>query len=490
MRLRLGLVLVLLAIVLPSAAFAQDALPDLGGRTITIAVENAYPPFNMIDEATNEGVGWDYDTLDEICARLNCVPEYVPTPWDTMLASIALGEFDVAADGITITPERAESVDFSIGYASVDQVLLTKIGEARFDTIAEFVANPDFVIGTQIGTTNYNTATNLVDESRIQAFDQFGIAVQALINGDVDAVIIDSTAGQGYVGENADQVVAMNESIQSDQLGFAFPKGSDLVEPFNAALTSMMDDGTLTQINAKWFAPVLPDLEGRTITIAVENAYPPFNMIDETTNEGIGWDYDTINEICSRINCTPEYVPTSWDTMLASLALGEFDVAADGITITPERAENVDFSMGYISVDQVLLTKIGEDRFASVQEFVDNPELILGTQIGTTNYNTATTLVDESRIQAFDQFGVAVQALINGDVDAVIIDSTAGQGYVGENDDKVIALDDSIQSDFLGFAFPKGSDLVSPFNAALQSMIQDGTLETINSSWFVPANAG
>ncbi|MCL4247431.1 MAG: transporter substrate-binding domain-containing protein [Anaerolineae bacterium] len=487
MRLRLGLLFVLLAIVLPTAAFAQDALPDLGGRTVTVAVENAYPPFNMIDETSGEGVGWDYDTINEICARLNCTPEYIQTSWDSMLLSVANGEFDIAADGITITEERAQSVDFSIGYVAVSQVLLTKIGEARFDTVAEFVANPDLVIGTQIGTTNYNTATQLVDESRIQAFDQFGVAVQALINGDVDAVIIDSTAGQGYVGENADQVVAMNESIQSDELGFAFPKGSDLVEPWNAALQSMMADDTLTLINARWFAPVLPDLGGRTVTVAVENAYPPFNMIDETSGEGVGWDYDTINEICARLNCTPEYVQTSWDSMLLSVANGEFDVAADGITITEERAQSVDFSMGYISVDQVLLTKIGEDRFSTVQEFVDNPELVIGTQIGTTNYNTATQLVDESRIQAFDQFGVAVQALINGDVDAVIIDSTAGQGYVGENADQVVAMNESIQSDLLGFAFPKGSDLVAGFNAALQSMIQDGTLEKINGTWFAPA---
>ncbi len=489
MRLRFSVLLLLLSLLLPLTVTAQAALPDLGGRTVTIAVENAYPPFNLIDEVTGQGVGWDYDTIDEICARLNCVPEYVQTSWDGMLLAVSNGEFDVAADGITITEERARSVDFSIGYIAVEQVLLVRLGEERFTSVQEFVDNPELVLGTQIGTTNYNTATQLVSESRIQAFDQFGVAVQALINGDVDAVIIDSTAGQGYVGENAELVKIINESIQSDELGFAFPKGSDLVEPFNAALMSMMEDGTLAMINARWFAPVLPDLGGRTVTVAVENAYPPFNLIDETTGQGVGWDYDTINEICARLNCVPEYVQTSWDGMLLAVSNGEFDVAADGITITEERARSVDFSIGYIAVEQVLLVRLGEERFTSVQEFVDNPELVLGTQIGTTNYNTATQLVSESRIQAFDQFGVAVQALINGDVDAVIIDSTAGQGYVGENAELVTIIDESIQSDMLGFAFPNGSDLVAAFNAALMSMMQDGTLEAINAKWFPPAGA-
>jgi polar amino acid transport system substrate-binding protein len=90
----------------------------------------------------------------------------------------------------------------------------------------------------------------------MQTFDQFGVVIQALINGDIDAVIIDSTAGQGYTGENADAVTIINESIRSDALGFAFPKGSDLVAAFNAALQSMIADGTLETINAVWFPPV------------------------------------------------------------------------------------------------------------------------------------------------------------------------------------------------------------------------------------------
>jgi polar amino acid transport system substrate-binding protein len=484
MRSRFCILLLIVFLLLPAAAFAQDALPDLGGATITVAVENAYPPFNFIDDSGNT-VGWDYDSVTEICARLNCVPEFVQTSWDGMLLAIANGEFDVAADGITITEERDQTVDFSTGYIAVEQVLMTRLGEDRFATVQEFVDNADLIIGTQIGTTNYNTALDLVGESRLQAFDQFGVAVQALINGDVDAVIIDSTAGQGYVGENADQVQVIMEAIQSDFLGFAFPEGSPLRDAFNAALASMEADGTLAAINAEWFPPVLPNLDGATITVAVENAYPPFNFIDDSGNT-VGWDYDSVTEICARLNCVPEFVQTSWDGMLLAIANGEFDVAADGITITEERDQTVDFSNGYIAVEQVLMTRLGEDRFATVQEFVDNADLIIGTQIGTTNYNTALDLVGESRLQAFDQFGVAVQALINGDVDAVIIDSTAGQGYVGENADQVQVIMEAIQSDFLGFAFPEGSPLRDAFNAALASMEADGTLAAINAEWFPP----
>lgn len=238
---------------------AQDALPDLGGQTITIAVENAYQPFNSINPDTGEAEGWDYDAIAEICARLNCTPEFVEVSWDVMINAVSQGEYDLAADGITITEERAQIVDFSTGYIQVEQVLLVRKDEARFSTPEELVANPDLLIGTQTGTTNYGVAVELVGEdnvnSRIQAFGEFGAAVQALVNGDVDAVVIDNVAGQGYVGENAENLKVLPTSLKSDALGFIFPKGSELVAAFNAALEAMSVDGSLEAINAKWFPP-------------------------------------------------------------------------------------------------------------------------------------------------------------------------------------------------------------------------------------------
>src|SRR5262245_27922083 len=103
-RVVLTFVFLVAALLLPVfGVVAQDELPDLGGRTITVAVENAYVPFNYLDEASGELIGWDYDTLAEICTRLNCVPEFIETSWDGMILAVSNGEYDMAADGITIT---------------------------------------------------------------------------------------------------------------------------------------------------------------------------------------------------------------------------------------------------------------------------------------------------------------------------------------------------------------------------------------------------
>jgi phosphate/phosphite/phosphonate ABC transporter binding protein len=232
----------------------EIVLPDLGGRTVTVAVENAYIPFNYVRLDTGEAEGWDYDFINEACRRLNCTPEYIEFAWDTMIAAVADGQFDMAADGITITEERAQQVDFSDGYVSIDQRLLVRADEDRFETIEELAADPDLQLATQVGTTNFQTATQYMPEEEILTFDQFPLAVQAVLSGDADAVIIDEVAGLGYLGENQNQLKLIGPSLSSDELGFIFPQGSELVEPFNLVIAQMRADGTLEQLNSKWFS--------------------------------------------------------------------------------------------------------------------------------------------------------------------------------------------------------------------------------------------
>jgi polar amino acid transport system substrate-binding protein len=244
----------LFVMLLPGlSVVAQDTeLPDLGGREVTILLENAYLPFNYIDPETGEGIGWDYDAWAIICERLNCVPVFVEVAWDGMIVAIANGEYDVAADGITITEERAEVVDFSEGYIELAQVVLVRADEERFSSAEELAAG-DFIVGSQPATTNYDTAAELVGEERIQAYETFSVAVQALLAGDVDAVIMDNVSSIGYMGANEDQLKIVGEPLTSEELGFIFPPDSELVEPVNLALQSMRDDGTLDELFQTWF---------------------------------------------------------------------------------------------------------------------------------------------------------------------------------------------------------------------------------------------
>lgn len=485
----------------PTETTTADGGFDLGGREVTVGVENAYLPFNYVLPGETEGKGWDYDTWRAICDVINCVPVFVEAGWPQVIDQVANGELDTAADGISITDERKEIVAFSDAYMVVEQKFIVGLDDERFADADALIAS-DAVIATQVGTTNYELAISLVDASRVQAFDQFGLAIQALIAGDVDAVIIDDAAGLGYIGENADQIRTLDGALQSDPLGFIYPLDSDLVEPVNYALGVLKANGTLETIGREFFSDsftvtyddlfpeedgaVLPDLEGAEVTVGVENAYLPFNYIAVGETEGQGWDYDAWRAICELLNCSPVFVEAAWPAVIDQVANGELDTAADGISITDERKEIVDFSDAYMVVQQKFIVAVGDNRYADADALIAS-DAIIGTQVGTTNYELAITLVDEGRVQAYDQFGLAIQALISGDVDAVIIDDAAGLGYVGENADLIVTLDGALQSDPLGFIYPLGSDLVDPVNQALAVLKENGTLEELGRTYFTDA---
>jgi len=224
-------------------------LPNLGGKSITVAVENAYPPFNSIDESGN-GIGWDYDAVTEICKRLNCVPDFKQAAWDGIFPAMQAGEYDMLADGVTYTDERAQIVDFSTAYVEVNQYLLVRVDETR--TVEEMKADANAKIGTQIGTTNEIAAKKYFDNKTIQSFEDFGAAVLALKSGDIDGVVIDNIAGTGFMTANKGAFKFSGQIEAGEKLALVFPPGSDLKDPVNAALAAMKADGTLDTINRKW----------------------------------------------------------------------------------------------------------------------------------------------------------------------------------------------------------------------------------------------
>ncbi len=242
---------------LASTAFAE--LPDLGGREVVVVTENAYPPLQFVEPGTGEAIGWEYDAMAELAARLNFTPIYQDTSWDAMIAAVSEGQYDIGMTGITIRDDRAEMVDFSDPYMRSEMFMLVRADEERFADEAGFhAASEDILIGAQAGTTPFYVAVyDLLDGNeanpRIRLYETFGASVQALRAGDVDLVLTDATAGAGYVAANPDAFKLVGEPMASEDFGFIFPRGSDLVAPINAAIAEMRADGALDALDVKWF---------------------------------------------------------------------------------------------------------------------------------------------------------------------------------------------------------------------------------------------
>ncbi|MBB6465746.1 polar amino acid transport system substrate-binding protein [Aminobacter lissarensis] len=254
---KLSLAGALAVVLLPFAAMAQT-LPDLGGKSVVVVTENAYPPLQFIDPKTGKQIGWEYDAMDEIAKRLNFKIEYQNTSWDAMIQAVSDGQYQVGMTGITIKDERKEKVDFSDPYMRSQQFMLVRADEARFTDAKSFGALKDGLIAAQPGTSPFYTAVyEILDGNeqnpRIKLFETFGATVQALKAGDVDLVLTDSVAAQGYVDASEGKLKVVGQPLGSEDFGFIFKKGSDLVAPINQAIAALKADGTFDALNKKWF---------------------------------------------------------------------------------------------------------------------------------------------------------------------------------------------------------------------------------------------
>ena len=238
-------------------------MPDLKGRTIVAVTENAYTPLNFVDPKTGKAVGWEYDAVNEIAKRINAKVDWQLSSWDLMIQSVRDGQFDVGMDGITINDERKAQVDFSIPYMVSQQFMLVRADEKRFSDEKAFGADPKLLVGAQAGTTNFYVAVyNVLDgdeqNKRIKLFETFGATVQALLSGDVDMVLMDASSSKGFIGANPGKLKTVGGPLGTEEFGFIFKPGSDLVAPFNAAIAAMKADGTLDRLNTKWFYEYQP----------------------------------------------------------------------------------------------------------------------------------------------------------------------------------------------------------------------------------------
>lgn len=253
-----------------SPALAQP-LPDLNGRVVRVAVENAFPPLQFIDPITGEAIGWEYDAMNEIARRLNFTVKYVEFGWPGVFAATFSGEADISMDGFTFMARHAPTIDFSTPYLHLETVIIIRANETRFTTAASFPAFfgtddlTPFTSGT-IGvidhTPDYYTAFNfltLYDEHTplLHKFNSFAEILTALSEGDIDVTLANRALGDALVAARPEsfRLVEAPTQVFDPDSGFRllFPKGSDLRMPVDATIAEMHSDGTFERLTTDWF---------------------------------------------------------------------------------------------------------------------------------------------------------------------------------------------------------------------------------------------
>jgi len=197
--------------------------------------------------------------MREICRRANCKERFTTTAWEGIFVALAQGQFDAVVSGVTINDERRKTVEFSEPYLRYGQVVLVRADESAIDGVDGLRGR---AVGVQTGTTNDEKASSLQREGKlgtVRRYENFALAVKALINKDVDAVIIDSFAAEGFIQVNKGQLKTVGTPFTSEALGIALKQGdTTLKQAFDAALAQMKSDGTLEALYKKWFVEQPP----------------------------------------------------------------------------------------------------------------------------------------------------------------------------------------------------------------------------------------
>ena len=242
---------------------APGELPVKQEGTLTIGTDSpAYEPWFVDNDPTN-GQGFESAVAYAVAEELGFSQDQVEWTVVPFNSSYAPGpkKFDFDINQISITPERAEVVDFSDGYYQAAQAVIVLKGSAGEDvtSVAEL---KDLRLGAQTGTTSLTAIRDVIQPASDPiVFKDTSAAKQALLNDQVDAILADLPTAFYITAVEIPKSTIVGqfqpETGEQEEFGMLFEKGSPLVECVNQALTILRDDGTLASIESRWLSDVV-----------------------------------------------------------------------------------------------------------------------------------------------------------------------------------------------------------------------------------------
>lgn len=219
-------------------------------KEFVVGTNPEFPPFEFVGDS-GEIEGIDPEIITAIIQKIDAANSVriEAMEFDALIPALASGKIDVAIAGMSVSEDRKKSVDFTDPYFDAVQAVIVKEG-------SEIAGEADLEgkkIGVQMGTTGDLYVTDNIKDADVQRFSKGIDAVQDVINGRLDAVVIDAAPAAVFVSQG-NGLTLLSEQLNSgnEQYAIALPKGSEFVGPFNEALAALKADGTLDAIIAKY----------------------------------------------------------------------------------------------------------------------------------------------------------------------------------------------------------------------------------------------
>ena len=263
---KLALLAGLVSVGLTTFTAQADQLADIKAKgVVKVATFDANPPFGSVDEKTHELVGYDVDFAKALAKSLGVKLELVATNPANRIPLLQSGKADLIVADITITPERAQVVDFSVPYFVTGQQFLVPADSS--DKLDDYSKAR---IGAVKGTTGEQALHQRFPQSRVLSFDDIPLALTALRNGNVKAITQDSTILAGLLGAAPDKAKfkILPDLLSKEEIGVGVKKGEPaLLKAVNDELVALEKSGEAAKIYDVWFGPSTKAPQPRSFTI-------------------------------------------------------------------------------------------------------------------------------------------------------------------------------------------------------------------------------
>lgn len=215
--------------------------------TLTMGTNATFPPYEFVDD-NGEVAGIDAEIAKAIADKLGMTLEIKDMEFDSLIPAVQGGSIDIVLAGMTVTDERKESVNFTDSYATGTQVIIVKEDSA----IASVDDLEGKTIGVQSGTTGDAYCTDDYGQDHVKQFSSGALAVAALVNGQVDCVVIDNEPAKNFVAANTGLKILGTEYVTENYAAAIAKTNTDFLDKVNGAIAELKADGTIDGIIAKY----------------------------------------------------------------------------------------------------------------------------------------------------------------------------------------------------------------------------------------------
>lgn len=213
---------------------------------LTMATNASFPPYEYYEGS--KIVGIDAEIAEAVAEKMGLKLEIEDMEFDSIITAVQLGKADIGLAGMTVTEDRLKSVNFSESYATGVQVVIVA-ADSDIKSLDDLTGKK---IGVQLATTGDIYASDEFGSDYVEQYNKGNDAVMALVQGKIDAVIIDNEPAKNFVAANEGLTILPTEYAVEDYAAAINKDNTELLEKFNEALKALIEDGTVQKIIDKY----------------------------------------------------------------------------------------------------------------------------------------------------------------------------------------------------------------------------------------------